>query len=228
MTGSIHIGLSSSDWIQLAIAIITAIAALTALANVWIAMVNERRRRQPIVIAHEHNSRRFAPTSSAAVWVVDAYLSSEGAGAAYNVRFGVEFNGVRYPYRLTIDDPDAGNIQRVLRAGERRPASESWPILIDSLSLWGRASESEQPGDLDAKRVYWARYENAQGETWETLNPGDRSARLNIHRVRHPDRLERREQRRRVEAGQHDREWIRAALAELRTQADDDPASNGA
>jgi hypothetical protein len=64
-------------------------------------------------------------------------------------------------------------LQRVLGPGERRPPTGSWAILIDSLSMWGRAAEAE--GDLDAKRVYWARYENAQGQTWETRNPGDRS-----------------------------------------------------
>jgi hypothetical protein len=86
--------------------------------------------------------------------------------------------------------------------------------------LWGRAAESEERGDLDAKRSYWAQYENAQRQTWETCNPGDRSAKLDIRRVRRPERVERREQRRREEAGQHDAEWLRGALAELRAEAD--------
>jgi hypothetical protein len=213
------LALTAADKIQLAIAATTAVATLIALVNVAITVVNERRRGQPIVIAHAAGNRRFAPSSSPAAWVVDAYLTSEGAGPAFNVRFGVEFNGVRYPYRLTVEDPDEGNIQRVLRPGERRPESGSLPIVIDSLSMWGRAAESENPGDLDAKRVYWARYENAQGQTWETRNPGDRSTKLDIRRVRRPKRLERAEQRRREEAGTHDIEWLRKALDELRSQA---------
>ena len=98
------------------------------------------------------------------------------------------------------------------------PRGSFWLILIDSLSLWGRAAQSD--GDLDAKRVYWARYENAQGQTWETRNPGDRSAKLDIRRIRWPKRHERREQRRRQEAGQHDAQWLRRALAELRQGAE--------
>lgn len=210
------LGFDTDQWIQIAVATITALAALFALVNVVVTRSNERRRSQPIVIAHEARSRHFASSHQEGMWVVDAYLTSEGGGPAFNVRFGVEFNGVRYPYRLTADDPDAGNIQRVLRSGERRPESGTWPILIDSLSLWGRASENEQPGDLDTTRVYWARYENAEGQTWETRNPGDRSSRLDIRRIRRPARLERRERERRQEAGQHDADWARRALAELR------------
>jgi hypothetical protein len=82
--------------------------------------------------------------------------------------------------------------------------------------LWGRAAESEQPGDLDAKRVYWARYENAQGETWETSNPGDRSSHLAIRRIKRVAREERRKRSARERAAQHDKDWERAAMAELR------------
>jgi hypothetical protein len=218
--------ITTDQWIQISIAGITALAALIALVNVAITILNERRRAQPIIVAHEAGSRRFAPKATTAAWVVDAYLSSEGGGPAFNIRFGVEFAGVRYPYRMRIEDPDSGNVQRVLRPGERRPESASWPVLIDSLSMWGRVRESEGP--VDASRVYWARYENAQGKTWETLNPGDRSARLDIRRVRWVRLHEWRERRRREKAGQHDKEWIRKALAELRAglEQDDDVDTN--
>jgi hypothetical protein len=214
----VAVALTASEKLQLAATIIAAIAAVIALVNVAVARANERRRSQPIVIAHEAGEREFASSSSRAAWVVNSYVTSEGPGPAFNVRFGVEFAGVRYPYRLTSEDPEAGSIQRVLRPGEQRPAGGSWPILIDSLSMWGRAAQSD--GDLDSKRVYWARYENAQGQTWESRNPGDRSAKLDIRCVRSPDRLELREQRDRREAQQHDDEWVRAALAELRSEAE--------
>jgi hypothetical protein len=212
------LALTTTEQIQLAIAGITALAALTALANVAVNVLNERRRGQPIVIAHEERERHFSSSALVPAWVVDSYITAEGGGPAFNVRFGVEFSGVRYPYRLSIDDPESGNVQRVLRSGERRPEKASWPILIDSVSMWGRAAESG--GDLDAKRIYWARYENAQGNTWETRNPGDRSARLDIRRVRWVKRRERREQQRREKAGQHDEAWVGQALDELRAETE--------
>lgn len=215
-------GLTTAEWLEVVGAVVPGIAASAAVAAVAVNIRNERRRTQPIVIAHEWSSRRFAPVGSPAAWVVDAYLTSEGGGPAFNIRFGVEFNGVRYPQRLTADDPESGNVQRVLKAGERRPEQESWPILIDSLSLWGRAAESEQPGDLDAKRTYWARYENAQGETWETVHPWDRASRLDIKHVRRVRQHELHEQRQREQAAQHDKEWERRALAELRAGMKDE------
>lgn len=211
-------GLSTSDQIQLAIAVITGVAVLLALAGLALTQSNERRRNQPIVIAHEAAGRRFAKERDA-MWTVEAYLTSEGGGAAFNVRFGVEFDGVRYPHRLTIDDPDGGNVQRVLRPSERRPPTESWPILLTSLAIWGRAADSlanDRPGTLDANRAYWARYESSDGKTWETRNPGDRSAKLDIRRVRFPRAHEWLEQRSRDRARQRDVDWERQALEELR------------
>jgi hypothetical protein len=90
------------------------------------------------VIAHEAGERQFDSSSTQAAWVVDVFVTSEGGGPAFNVRFGVEFAGVRYPYRLTGENPGAGNIQRVVRPGEQRPDKSSWSILIDSLSMSGR------------------------------------------------------------------------------------------
>jgi hypothetical protein len=210
------LALTVAEKVQVVVASIAALTALIALTNVIVQLRNERRRTQPIVVAHGHGGRRFAPQSSAAAWVVDAYLTSEGAGPAFNVRFGVEFVGVRYPHRLRQEDHDAGNIQRVLKPGDRRPPEEgSWPILIDSLSMWGRAADSKDEGDLDATRVYWARYENAQGKTWETRNPGDRSTRLDIRRVRLVRLHEWRERRTYEKASKRDVEWDRKVREEL-------------
>ena len=213
-------GLSTKEALDVSVAAGTGLAAVAALIGVWFSQANERRRSQPIVIAHETSSRRFARDSeNGAAWVVEAYLTSEGDGPAFNVRYGVEFVGVRYPYRLSVEDPESGNVQRVLRAGERRPERGSWPVLLTSLAIWGRAADSIEagrPDTLDAERVYWARYENSRRQTWETRNPGDRSARLDIRRVRFPKITEWREQRRRDDAGRADVEWERRALAELR------------
>jgi ABC-2 type transport system ATP-binding protein len=115
--------LTTTEKIQLVIASITALAALIALANVLVQLRHERRRTQPIAVAHEAGSRRLAPTSSPAAWVVDAYLTSEGAGPAFNVRFGVEFVGVRYPYRLRLTSSDRYREETVVPgAGDEFPA----------------------------------------------------------------------------------------------------------
>jgi hypothetical protein len=159
--------------VQLAVASITGVATLAALGTFLLARANERRRNQPIVIAHEAGSgRRFAHSSDTSVaWVMDAYLTSEGGGPAFNVRFGVQFAGVRYPYRLNVIDPDGGNLQRVLSPEERRPETGSWSIPIPFLSMPGRVRDTrnaDKPDTVDKERVYWARHENAEGRTWET------------------------------------------------------------
>ena len=162
------------------------------------------------------------------MWTVEAYLTSEGGGPAFNVRFGVEFVGVRYPYRSRIEDPESGNIQRVIRPGERHPGAGAWPIALTSLAIWGRAAESIESGKrgtLDAARVYWARYENAEGKTWETRNPGDRSAKLDIRRIRFPRWRDRRDTQKRKRAGQYDVEWERKVLEELRQLRSDTEAA---
>lgn len=216
---SVFDDLSSDEKIQLAIATVTALAVIVAAITAWIGILNERKRTQPIVIAHEERGRHLSDAGALRdAWVVDSYVTSEGGGPAFNVRFGVEFHGVRYPYRLRSEDPGAGNIQRVLRPGERRPEHTAWPVLIDSSELFGVAAEH---GDPDVGRVYWARYENAQGHVWETRNPADRSAKLDIHRVRLVRVREWREERRRRKAGKHGLDWERCALAELREGMDE-------
>lgn len=203
-----HHGLSFGQSLALAGAAIALSGLLVAVFNAWMAASNERKRAQPIVVAHEEHGRTFS--NDPGHFAVGGYLTNEASGHAFNVRFGVEMNGVRYPQKLKVEDPGSGNVQRVLRPGERRPTGGSWPILISQLSLLG------DEGDPDPGRAYWARYENARSQTWETLNPWDRSARLNIRRVRWVRLRERWEQRAREKAGERGGEWERKALAELR------------
>jgi hypothetical protein len=205
--------ITTDQWIQLGVVGVTAAGVAVAVITALVTHINERKRTQPIVIANEDRERHFS--QSVGAWVADAHLKNEGAGPAFNVRFGVEFHGVRWPYKLRLEDPDGGNVQRVLAPGERRPPAHSWPILISSLSVWGAAAEGGNP---DPGRVYWARYENAQGKVWETRNPGDRSANLDIRRVRLVRFKEWREQRRRARADERSTEWHRQAFADLRAQ----------
>jgi hypothetical protein len=174
-----HSGLSLTTWIGI-VAAGTGIAALLIGAiNAWISVANERKRTQPIVIAHEEYGRRFA--DNAGYFAVGSYITNESAGHAFNVRFGVELHGIRYPQKLRVEDPDSGNVQRVFRPGERRPTQGFWPVLVSLLPMIGSGD-----GDPDPGRVYWARYENTRRQTWETRNPWDCSARLDIKRVRFP------------------------------------------
>lgn len=202
-------GLSTDIQIQVVVAVIAGVALIVSVSSAWIAVVNERKRTQPILIAHEHERRHFSQNVLVQAWVVDSYLTNEGGGPAFNVAFGVEFSGVRFPYKLTAKDPDAGNVQRVVRPSERRPAEGSWPILVDSTTLLSGEA------DPDPGRIYWARYENAQGRVWESRNPPDRSAKLDIRRVRFLRWVEWHEQRKRLKAGKRGAEAEERALAEL-------------
>jgi hypothetical protein len=217
-----HHGLSLAIWIAIVVAATGVVALFVGALNVWISMVNERRRSQPIVVAHEERGRTFSDKPE--YFAVGGYITNESSGHAFNVRFGVELHGIRFAQKLQVEDPDSGNVQRVLRPNERRPTDGSWPILIPQRSLF--AGE----GDPDSGRVYWARYENARKQTWETRSPWNRSARLDIRRVRFVKLYEWREQRQREKAGERGAKWERAAFAELRagmTEAERESADAG-
>ena len=116
-------------------------------------------RRQPIIVAHEDSSRSMSKDTG--FWYVLAHITNESGPTAFNVQFGVEYAGVRFPYKQDPEDPDAGNIQRVVQPGSRLPATkgESFPILIASEDIWHTAAVR---GGLDDSAVYWCRYENAR------------------------------------------------------------------
>jgi hypothetical protein len=183
---------------------------LFAAISAWLAVANERKRTQPIVMAHQEGGRRFGKRGGC--FAVDTYLTNEGSGAAFNVRFGVEYHGVRFPYKHALEDHHTGSVYRVLGSGKRLPEERSWPIEVDASLLIGTH------GDPDASSVFWARYENAQGKTWETRNPGNRSKRLGIKRVRARWLQEWWEQRRRLKAARTGADIEQAAVAELLSQ----------
>jgi hypothetical protein len=199
---------------------VVGIASLAFTAfSVWLSILNERKRTQPIVLAHQVGTRHFAqdlgrfgaPTGSGH-FVVDIRLTNDGEGAAFNVRFGVEFHGVRIPYKHESSHHHAGSVYRVLGAGQPLAPEVGWPLGVDALVLMSKR------GDPDPTRVFWARYENAQGKVWETRNPGDPSRQLGIKRVRARRLRERFEQRRRLKATQAGIEAEQAAVAALLEQ----------
>jgi hypothetical protein len=126
------LALTPGQKISLAIAIISGFAALMAALAVYLSIIHERRRTQPITIANEARSRYSLQVAGKRVWAVDGFVSNEGGGPAFNVRFGVEFRGYRFPYKLSTEDPDSGNVQRVVPAGKRIPKDGVWSILINS------------------------------------------------------------------------------------------------
>jgi hypothetical protein len=195
------------EWVQVVVGAFVVSGVLVAVVQVFLGQLNERRRNQPVVIAHEERSRTSMGDGN---WKVDGYIANEGEGAAFNVRWGVSYSGVRYAYRLNDGDPLSGNRQRVLRPRTRVPSSGSWPVLIPALHLYAGEGVPENTA------FYWARYENSQGKTWETINLPDRSASLQIKRVRFPRLREQRDNRHRKEAREAGIEWEKGALAEFR------------
>jgi hypothetical protein len=180
-----YLGLTTDGWIAVGTLLLVLVTAL----GVWSSLVSERRRTQPIVIAHAAGERRFAERGEIGGTVLDAYLTNEGGGTAFNVRFGVEYGGVRFPWKFAEADPDSGSRQRIVRAGERMPAAGSnFAIPVP----WAAAMLG---AGFDETRVYWCRYENAFGRVWETRNPWQRAEDLDIRRVRFVRLREKREQR---------------------------------
>lgn len=147
-----------SDVLRSAATVAVALLGLGALGwmvQIGLAVWQERKRSQPIVLVHEDREHHFETGAGSSAWVVDAHIENVGSGAAFNVRFGVEFNRVRFPYRLTVEDPETGNRQTVVKPGDRIPSDGALPILITSAQMWGAAMKSlGSEGDLDRGRIY--------------------------------------------------------------------------
>jgi len=207
--------LTGHTWAVIGIATAATAAAGAALAGAWqvlISIWNERKRTQPVVIAHDAGGRRFGERGNANT-VLPTYLANEGGGNAFNVRFGVEYDGVRYAWKFAKGDSDSGSYQRVVRAGKRLPEG-------------GATSQIEIPWekfavgrDTDERRIYWCRYENAYGKTWETRNPVDRSTGLDIRRVRFLRWRLRREERRRQQTAKTAQAGLQRDLEAMAAQA---------
>jgi len=196
------LGLTGEDWIAVGTLLLVAVTA----AGIWSALASERRRTQPVVIAHAAGERRFADRGDGQV--LDAYLTNEGEGAAFNVHFGVDYRGVRFPWKFSEEDPDTGTRQRVVRAGTRLPEEENAhfaiPIPYARAALGG--------AEADEGRVYWCRYENAFGRMWETRNPWRRFGDMDIKSVRFRRLRDSRERRKRQKVV---REFDEALAADL-------------
>jgi hypothetical protein len=144
--------------------VLVAAAVLALLLTAWqvrLAIIGQQRAAQPVVIAHEHGH----DISNRGELEFMIWIENHGIAGAFNVRFGVELAGRRYPFGLD-DDSDRG-ARQVVGPGDRLPPDEgkALPLRVP----WTFYKGAEPNESVIPRRVFWARYENPFGETWETL-----------------------------------------------------------
>jgi hypothetical protein len=162
--------LTLTDWATIALASVTGVLALVAILQLFAFTRSEGRRTQPVVILHQRVPRG-----------VDAFafgvaFENRGAGTAYNVRGGVRLGGTEYPLG------DADGDRYIVGAGEKVPGESRVSALSLQVPPWPYALVRGGPS-VDSRAVFYARYENAFGKVWETLNPADPRASFKVRRA---------------------------------------------
>jgi hypothetical protein len=166
---------TSGETLALVTAVIAALAAaISTCIAAWQGVLmkrSERNRTQPIVVAYE----RCGPTREGNDLVFAASVANEGAGAAFNVRFGITLDGVEHAYKAQPAGPEgAGDVPRALGPGRTLPDGvDAYRVLAPD------AAASTVEAALE-KRFYWCRYENAFGDGWETRNAWQPEEELHI------------------------------------------------
>lgn len=166
----------------------TMLGALSALADATIALAaatfalavvaflqlrstkkGEARRTQPVAVAH-----LFKPRDEFSKYAV--FLTNEGVGTAFNVRLGVRIDKTEYAV-------GGGRGHRyVVAPGSRVPEDPAQHLDVEvDVAAFGLAGDGR---DVDSRAIFWARYENAFGEVYETGNPSDPVADFSIRRSR--------------------------------------------
>jgi hypothetical protein len=163
------LALNSLDKATIALVAVTGFLALVALFQLISTNRSEARRSQPVAIAH-----RVGPRDEFTRFKV--FLTNEGAGTAFNVRFGVRLDGTEYAvggergHRYTIGQ------------GKRVPEEPAEHLSVEvSYAPYALAKGGR---DVDSRAVFWARYENAFGRMYETANPVDPFADFEVFRSR--------------------------------------------
>jgi hypothetical protein len=154
--------------------IVGTVGILIAAGREWVA-ARDRRRVRPVVVVHEARGRHFRQDQGLAVL---AYLTNESAATAFNVRFGVELDGVLIPFKHSDEDENASRLN-VVPPGDREPAGDAtFEIRLPQGLGWS------QPGaDPDPGRSYWAQYQGPGGEWWTTRNPWRRDGDFEVKRL---------------------------------------------
>lgn len=150
-----------------AIALVTAvIAAVAAAASTTIAAWqglllkrSEQNRTQPIVVAYE----RGEPRQEGPDLVFAVSLANEGAGPAFNVHFGIRLDESEHSYKpRPAGSGGAGDVPRAFGPGRTLPdGADHYSLVVPAIATAPTALE---------RRVYWCRYTNAFGDSWETQN----------------------------------------------------------
>jgi hypothetical protein len=167
---------TSGESIALVTSSIAAIAAaISASIAAWQGVLmkrSERNRTQPIVVAYERGSR--AGESGEHVFLVA--LANEGAGPAFNVRFGVALDGIEATYTPhPAGSEGAGDVPRALGPGRTLPDRDlAYTVVLSDVARADVVLEN---------RVYWCRYENAFGDSWETRNAWRAEEELHIRAI---------------------------------------------
>jgi hypothetical protein len=185
--------------------VLAAVAVLAFVLSAWqlrLAILNQLRSAQPVVIVHE-SSREIDADGYMEFRV---HLENRGAHSAFNVRFGVELGGTRYAYG---GDAASRGARQSVGPGELLPGPQQ---VFRLRASWAPYALARVEG-IDSKPVFWARYENPFGEVWETRNPADPYGDLKIKRLR-------RWQARRQERREHEQRRADEAEAEERLAAD--------
>jgi len=199
-------------WSTIALAVATTLLALFALGQLVSSVRTEARRALPIAIANQVGPRTEFDTFR-------VFLSNEGTGAAFNVRFGVRLDDLEY-----VAGEERGH-RALVPAKGRVPANDAETIAI-KVSLAPYALQTGGP-DVDKRAVFFARYEDARGKTWETDNPADPTADFKIGRA--PRRLrhyEKTHARKREEADMTANEQIISELSQLQSGTNDAPSAD--
>ena len=183
------LGLTFSGLASVALVASNVVVALIAAGQFFVYRRTEARRIQPVAIAHRHGQ----PTQQGRFLV---YLTNDGTGAAFNVRFGILFRGVEYPNGADyLDGSSRGHRHRVAAGGRLPELSDTIGLIVEVPMLVYQGHEAEV-----AHALFFARYEDAVGKVWETRNPVDPLADFEIRAVRRPRLREWRERRLRHKA----------------------------
>jgi hypothetical protein len=169
---------SNGEAIALVTAVIAAVAAaISACIAAWQGVLmkqSERKRTQPIVVAYERSAPEFEDGNV----VFAASLANEGAGPAFNVRLGLRFGATEQPYTPRAAGPQGpGDVPRALGPGRTLPDGGGTYRLVVPI-----AGIPELERQL-AGRVYWCRYENAFGDSWQTENAWQPEEELHIRAI---------------------------------------------
>jgi hypothetical protein len=160
--------LSATDKATIALAIVTGLLALVALLQLFAFNRSEGRRTQAVAVLNQEHGRE-----------VDTFrfgvsITNHGVGTAFNVRVGVRLDGIEFPL-----GQDPGN-RYTVGQGERVPPNGDFDVEVP---YWAYARPRAKP-NVDSRAVFYARYENSFGKTWETLNPADPLASFKVRRAK--------------------------------------------